>query len=102
MRDWAEDPAPGMEAAFALWDSVMEPTRAVNAVLGILAVCLFVCSCGGKMPVLGAMILIASVGAAVIVGVSPVVESGLTIVESALIGVFAVGAPKKEENPLLP
>ncbi len=106
MRKWAEASPAGMDAAqaavFALWDGVLEPTRAVNAILGVFAVCLFAASCGGKMPVFGGVILVASVGASVIVGASPIVESSLTIVEGVLIGAFAVGAPKKEENPLLP
>ncbi len=106
MRRWAEASSTGMDAAqgavFVLWDAVLEPTRAVNAVLGVFAFCLFAASCGGKMPVLGGVILIASLGVAIIVGASPIVETSLTIVEGALIGAFAVGAPKKEENPLLP
>ena len=40
-------------------------------------------------------------GFALLAGASPVVETGLTIVEAALMGAFAVGAPKKNETPLL-
>lgn len=108
MRRWSEVIASsgGMDAGqgafFVFWDAVLEPTRAVNAVAGVFAFCLFAASCGGKMPVLGAIILIVSMGVVAMVGASPIVETSLTIVEGALIGTFAVGAPKEEENPLLP
>ena len=107
MREWSEIASStgidaGQGAFFVFWDAVLEPTRAVNAVAGVFAFCLFASSCGGKMPILGAIILIVSMGVVAIVGASPIVETGLTIVEGALIGIFAVGAPREEQNPLAP
>ena len=42
-----------------------------------------------------------AMGFALLAGASPIDETGLTIVEAALMGAFAVGAPKKNETPLL-
>ena len=108
MREWSEiASSTGLDAAreevFVFWDAVLEPTRAVNAVAGrvcVLPVCLQLRrkNAGTRRRI----ILIASMGVVSIVGASPIVETSLTIVEGALIGIFAVGAPREEQNPLAP
>ena len=104
MRDWADPSAGGLETAhltaYAMWDAVLEPLRAVNALIGVFALALLAAGCGGKMPYLGAFLMLAALGVSAFLGVSATVESSFTILEGALIGAVALGAPRKEPDPM--